>query len=193
MMYQRGVDMGSEFKAKGAHVILGPVSGPLGRVALGGRNWEGFSPDPYLTGVGMKETISGLQSVGVQACAKHYILNEQESQRNPSFPNGTMQYADNPEATIKSVSENADDRTIHELYLWPFADAVKAGVASIMCSYNRINGTYACQNSKILNGLLKEELGFQGYVMSDWGTNNPPTDAGLVTRVHPLRFHPTNI
>ena len=67
MMYQRGVDMGSEFKAKGAHVILGPVSGPLGRVALGGRNWEGFSPDPYLTGVGMKETISGLQSVGVQA------------------------------------------------------------------------------------------------------------------------------
>jgi beta-glucosidase len=174
MMYQRGVQMGSEFKAKGAHVILGPVSGPLGRVALGGRNWEGFSPDPYLTGVGMKETITGLQSVGLQACAKHFILNEQESQRNPSFPNGTMQYSDPPEATIKSVSENADDRTTHELYLWPFADAVKAGVASVMCSYNRINGTYGCQNSKTLNGLLKDELGFQGYVMSDWGTNNSP-------------------
>jgi beta-glucosidase len=58
---------------------------------------------------------------------------------------------------------------MHELYLWPFADAVRAGVASIMCSYNRINGTYACENSKSLNGLLKEELGFQGYVMSDWG------------------------
>lgn len=54
MMYQRGVEMGAEFKAKGAHVILGPVSGPSGRVALGGRNWEGFSPDPYLTGIGMK-------------------------------------------------------------------------------------------------------------------------------------------
>jgi beta-glucosidase-like glycosyl hydrolase len=81
--------MGSEFKAKGAHVILGPVSGPLGRVALGGRNWEGFSPDPYLTGVGMSQTISGLQSVGLQSCAKHFILNEQETQRNPSFPNGT--------------------------------------------------------------------------------------------------------
>lgn len=170
MIYQRGVEMGSEFKAKGAHIILGPVSGPLGRVALGGRNWEGFSPDPYLTGVGMRETISGLQSVGLQACAKHYILNEQESQRNPSFPNGTMQYSDPPEATIKSVSENADDRTMHEIYLWPFADAVKAGVSSVMCSYNRINGTYGCQNSKTLNGLLKEELGFQGYVVSDWGT-----------------------
>lgn len=58
---------------------------------------------------------------------------------------------------------------MHELYMWPFANAVRAGVASIMCSYNRINGTYACENSKALNGYLKEELGFQGYVMSDWG------------------------
>ncbi|CAK7200600.1 hypothetical protein SEUCBS139899_003298 [Sporothrix eucalyptigena] len=57
---------------------------------------------------------------------------------------------------------------MHELYLWPFADSVKAGVASVMCSYNRVNGTYACENSKTLNGLLKQELGFQGYVMSDW-------------------------
>ena len=58
---------------------------------------------------------------------------------------------------------------MHEIYLWPFADAVKAGVSAVMCSYNRINGTYACENSKTLNGLLKDELGFQGYVMSDWG------------------------
>ena len=58
---------------------------------------------------------------------------------------------------------------MHELYLWPFANAVHAGVASVMCAYNRLNGTYACENSKSLNGLLKEELGFQGYVMSDWG------------------------
>jgi beta-glucosidase len=170
MMYKRGVEMGSEFKAKGAHVILAPSCGPLGRSALGGRNWEGFSPDPYLTGIAMKETISGLQSNGLQTCAKHLILNEQESQRNPSFPNGTMQFADHPEATIKAVSENADDRTTHEIYLWPFADAVKAGVSSVMCGYNRVNQTFACQNSKILNGLLKDELGFQGYVMSDWGT-----------------------
>jgi len=129
---------------------------------LGGRNWEGFSPDPYLTGVAMEETILGLQSNGLQATAKHFIGNEQETQRNPT-------YAANGSVIQESVSANIDDRTIHELYLWPFANAVRAGVASVMCSYNRINGTYACENSKALNGLLKEELGFQGYVMSDWG------------------------
>lgn len=57
---------------------------------------------------------------------------------------------------------------MHEIYLWPFQDAVRAGTVSVMCSYNRLNNSYACQNSKLLNGLLKDELGFQGYVMSDW-------------------------
>ncbi|KAJ4370295.1 hypothetical protein N0V86_009032, partial [Didymella sp. IMI 355093] len=85
--------------------------------------------------------------------------NEQETQRNPSTVNGT---------TIEAISSNIDDKTMHETYLWPFANAVRAGTASIMCSYNRINGSYGCQNSKTLNGLLKDELGFQGYVMSDW-------------------------
>jgi len=158
LIYQRGLYMGEEFRGKGAHVALGPVAGPLGRNALGGRNWEGFSPDPYLTGVAMERTITAMQSTGLQACAKHFIANEQETQRNPSpGSNGT---------TIESVSSNLDDRTMHELYLWPFADAVRAGVASVMCSYNRINGSYGCQNSKNINGLLKGELGFQGYVMS---------------------------
>jgi beta-glucosidase len=71
---------------------------------------------------------------------------------------------------------------MHELYLWPFANAVHAGTASIMCSYNRLNGSYGCQNSKTLNGLLKEELGFQGYVMSDWSATHsgvPAIEAGL--------------
>ncbi|TVY54109.1 putative beta-glucosidase G [Lachnellula cervina] len=158
----RGVAMGAEFRGKGAHVALGPVAGPLGRSAYAGRNWEGFSPDPYLTGVAMEETILGIQSNGVQASAKHFIAYEQETQRNPT-------YDDNGVLIQESVSSNLDDRTLHELYLWPFANAVKAGVASVMCSYNRINGTYACENSKSLNGLLKEELGFQGYVVSDWG------------------------
>ncbi|KAF2770508.1 hypothetical protein EJ03DRAFT_360520 [Teratosphaeria nubilosa] len=161
---QRGVDMGAEFKGKGAHVALGPVAGPLGRSGLGGRNWEGFSPDPYLTGKLFADTIEGMQSAGVQACAKHYIGNEQETQRNPSTSsNGT---------TIEAVSSNVNDRTMHEVYLWSFAEAVKVGTASIMCSYNRINGSYACQNSKILNGLLKDELGFQNYVLSDWGATH---------------------
>lgn len=68
----------------------------------------------------------------------------------------------------ESISSNIDDKTMHELYLWPFADAVRAGVGSVMCSYQQINNSYACQNSKTLNGLLKGELGFQGFVMTDW-------------------------
>lgn len=141
-----------------------PVAGPLGRSAYAGRNWEGFSPDPYLTGVAMEETIEGVQANGVQACAKHWVAYEQETQRNPNFRD-TLGL----DIIQESVSSNLDDRTMHELYMWPFANAVRAGVASVMCSYNRVNGTYACENSKMTNGLLKEELGFQGYVMSDWG------------------------
>lgn len=141
--------------------MLGPVAGPLGRTPWGGRNWEGFGADPYLSGIANAETVRGIQDAGVQATTKHYIGNEQETQRNPSTADdGT---------TIESVSTNIDDRTMHELYVFPFADAVRAGSASIMCSYNRLNGSYGCQNSKMLNGVLKEELGFQGYVMSDWG------------------------
>ncbi|OGM49505.1 beta-glucosidase G [Aspergillus bombycis] len=165
ILYERGVAMGEEFKGKGAHVALGPVAGPLGRSGYGGRNWEGFAADPYLTGVAMELTIQGYQDVGVQACAKHFIGNEQETQRNPNYnPNGTL-----TDVIQEAVSSNIDDRTMHELYLWPFANAARAKVASVMCAYQRLNGSYACQNSKVLNGLLKEELGFQGYVQSDWG------------------------
>ncbi|KAB2576426.1 putative beta-glucosidase G [Lasiodiplodia theobromae] len=157
IFYQRGVAIGEEFRGKGAHVYLGPVAGPLGRHPLGGRNWEGFSPDPYLTGVAMSGTIKGVQQTGVQACAKHFIGNEQETRRSSE-----------DDGSVEAFSANIDDRTLHELYLWPFADSVKAGVASFMCSYSRLNQTYACENSKILNGVLKTELGFQGHVMSDW-------------------------
>lgn len=68
----------------------------------------------------------------------------------------------------ETLSSNIDDKTMHELYLWPFVDAVRAGVGSVMCSYQQINNSYGCQNSKVLNDLLKNELGFQGFVMSDW-------------------------
>jgi beta-glucosidase-like glycosyl hydrolase len=111
----------------------------------------GFSPDPVLTGVGMKETIQGIQDSGVIACAKHFIGNEQEHFRQASAP--TTQYA---------ISANIDDKTMHELYLWPFADAVKAGVGAVMCSYNQVNNSYASQNAYTLNYLLKNELDFQG-------------------------------
>lgn len=108
----------------------------------------------------METTIHGLQDAGVQATAKHYIGNEQETQRNPNYN------YDAPLNTVyqEAISSNIDDRTVHELYLWPFANSVKAGASSFMCAYQRLNGSYACENSKAQNGLLKEELGFQGYV-----------------------------
>ncbi|KAF2181119.1 glycoside hydrolase family 3 protein [Zopfia rhizophila CBS 207.26] len=165
ILHERGVAMGKEFRAKGAHIALTPVGGPMGRSAYSGRNWEGFSPDPYLTGVAMSLSIEGIQSTGVQATAKHYILNEQETQRNPTYnPNGTI-----TDVIQEAISANVDDRTLHELYLWPFANAVHSKVSSVMCAYQRVNGSYACENSKLQNGILKGELGFQGYIMSDWG------------------------
>ncbi|KAI1332325.1 beta-glucosidase 1 [Xylariaceae sp. FL0255] len=163
LMRERGQFMGEEFKGCGIHVQLGPVSGPLGKNAAGGRNWEGFGADPYLQGVGQSETVQGIQSAGVQSVAKHYILNEQELNRD-------------------TISSTVDDRTMHELYLWPFADAVHANVASVMCSYNKVNGSWACENPATINGLLKEQLGFQGYVMSDWDaqhTTSGSANAGL--------------
>ncbi|KAI1413972.1 glycoside hydrolase family 3 protein [Hypoxylon sp. FL1857] len=153
LMRERGQFMAEETKGCGVHVLLGPVAGPLGKNPAGGRNWEGFGADPYLQGIAMAETIEGMQSVGVQANAKHYILNEQELNR-------------------ETMSSNIDDRTIHELYLWPFADAVHANVASVMCSYNKINGTWACENPYALDTLLKKQLGFQGYVMTDWNAQH---------------------
>ena len=98
--------MGMEHKLKGVDVQLGPVVGPLGRSPEGGRNWEGFSPDPVLSGIAVAETIQGIQSSGVMACTKHYILNEQEH-----FRQGGPGLAD-------AISSNIDDTTMHELYLW---------------------------------------------------------------------------
>ncbi|KAJ9622322.1 hypothetical protein H2203_006540 [Taxawa tesnikishii (nom. ined.)] len=163
LAYARGAAMGAEHRGKGVDVQLGPVAGPLGRAPEAGRNWEGFSPDPYLTGILFAESVQGIQSAGVMACAKHYIAYEQDHFR---LRTDSVGYGFNN--VTNSVSSNVDDKTMHELYLWPFANAIKAGAASIMCSYNQINNSYACQNSWTLNYLLKGELGFQGFVMSDW-------------------------
>ncbi|KAJ5678955.1 hypothetical protein N7462_007199 [Penicillium macrosclerotiorum] len=166
LAYQRGVAMGEEHRDKGVDVQLGPVAGPLGKYPDSGRVWEGFAPDPVLTGVMMAETIKGIQDAGVIACAKHYIGNEQEHFRQAGEAQG---YGYN---ITESVSSNIDDKTMHELYLWPFVDSVRAGVGSVMCSYNQINNSYGCSNSYTLNKLLKGELGFQGFVMSDWGAHH---------------------
>lgn len=85
LMYNRGVAMAEEHKGKGVDIQLGPVAGPIGRSPAAGRNWEGFSPDPVLTGIGMAETIKGMQDTGVMATAKHFLGNEQ-GMLNHSLP-----------------------------------------------------------------------------------------------------------
>ncbi|CAO3636445.1 unnamed protein product [Cunninghamella echinulata] len=145
---QRGIYMGKEYRGKGVHVQLGPGMNYM-RSPHGGRGWESFGEDPYLSGVAAVETIKGVQSQGVISTAKHYILNDQELNRH-------------------TQSSDVDDRTLHEIYLWPFARSIEAGVGAVMCSYNRVNGTHACEDDHTLNTILKGELNFKGFVMSDW-------------------------
>lgn len=144
----RGVAIGREHLGKGVNVALTPMVN-LGRLANGGRNWEGFGADPFLVSAAAYETILGVQSAGVQAVAKSFINNEQQTQRN-------------------DYNSYVDDRTQHEIYAAPFLRSVMAGVASVMCASNLVNGTYACENSQLLNHMLKTEFDFRGYVMSDW-------------------------
>ncbi|KAK3990968.1 family 3 putative glycoside hydrolase [Cladorrhinum sp. PSN332] len=160
LLRARGRALGEEFKGKGVDVMLGPAAGPLGRAPKGGRNWEGFGSDPYLAGVGMEQTIRGIQESGVIAVAKHFVGNEQEHFRG-------------------SVDVRMDDRVMHEVYLWPFADSVRAGVGGVMCSYNKVNGSWACENEWVQNYLLKGELGFKGFVVSDWGAQHTSLGSAL--------------
>ncbi|GAQ03279.1 probable beta-glucosidase F [Aspergillus lentulus] len=155
LMYDRGVELGEEFRGKGINVLLGPSVGPIGRKPRGGRNWEGFGADPSLQAIGGAQTIKGIQSRGVIATIKHYIGNEQEMYRMSNIGQ-------------RAYSSNIDDRTLHELYLWPFAEGVRAGVGAVMTAYNEVNSSACSQNSKLLNEILKDELGFQGFVMTDW-------------------------
>ena len=122
----------------------------LARVPQGGRNFEYFGEDPFLTGTMAVAEIRAMQQHGVIAMAKHFIANEQETNR---------------------TTENAivDDRVLHELYLLPFEMAVRDGkVASVMCSYNRVNGAYMCENPQLLTEVLRRQWGFDGYVQSDF-------------------------
>ncbi|KAJ7033558.1 glycoside hydrolase family 3 protein [Mycena alexandri] len=153
LMQARGVAMAEEFRAKGVHVLLGPAM-DLMRNPKAGRAWESFGPDPYLNGEGAFSTITGIQSVGVQACAKHLVANNQEHWRY-------------------GLSALVDDRTMHEMYFYPFLRSIEAGVTSIMCSYNQLNGTSSCHNAGLLGPTgLVHSAGFQGYVVSDWGATH---------------------
>ncbi|KAI9286528.1 beta-glucosidase [Umbelopsis sp. AD052] len=173
LIYERAKTLGEEFRAKGVNVALTPMMN-LMRSPYAGRNWEGAGEDPFLVGVVASLTVKGIQENGVIATAKHFAGNEQETNRN-------------------SYSSYISDRAMHELYMWPFRESVEAGVGSIMCSYNKVNGTYACENDKLINGLLKGELGFRGFVQSDWSATMstlPSANGGLdMTMPGDIQFH----
>ena len=145
---QFGSLLGMEARGKGVSVLLGPMMNDA-RVYEDGRNFEGSGEDMRLSGAMAAAEIQGIQSQGVIATAKHFVCNDQETQR-------TMMSAD------------ADERTRQEAYYPAFRASVLAGVGAVMASYNRVNSRYACE-SEFLNATLKKSWGFNGFVMSDWG------------------------
>ena len=145
---QFGSMMGAEAWGKGVNVLLAPMMNDA-RVYEDGRNFEGSGEDMRLSGAMSAAEIQGIQSQGVIATAKHFICNDQETQR-------------------QLMSADVDERTRQEVYYPAFRASVRAGVGAVMASYNRVNSRYACE-SEALNSTLKKLWGFNGFVMSDWG------------------------
>lgn len=153
LVYRVGEALGEECRAEKVGVILGPGIN-IKRSPLCGRNFEYFSEDPYLSGELAKSHINGVQSKGIGTSLKHYSVNNQETRR----------------MTIDVV---VDERALREIYLPGYEIAVKeAQPWTVMCSYNRINGTYACEHADLMTKILKEEWGHEGLVVTDWGAMN---------------------
>lgn len=153
LLRKMGETLGKECQAEDVSVILGPAVN-IKRSPLCGRNFEYFSEDPYLAAEMAAAHIKGVQSQNVGTSLKHFAANNQEYRR-------------------MSCSSEIDERTLREIYLAAFETAVKEGKPkTVMCSYNRINGEFASENHKLLTEILREEWGFDGYVMSDWGAVN---------------------
>jgi beta-glucosidase len=152
-----GTALGKEAAANDVHVVLGPGLN-IKRSPLCGRNFEYFSEDPYLAGKMASAYTKGIQSNGVAACPKHFAVNSQELRR-------------------MAMDSVVDERTMREIYLTGFEMAVKEGHAqSIMSAYNMVNGTYANENHHLLSDILRDEWGFDGYVVTDWGADNDHTE-----------------
>ncbi|KAI9042139.1 uncharacterized protein KD926_006058 [Aspergillus affinis] len=147
-----GTVLGAETKGKKAHILLAPTMN-LSRSPLGGRNFENFGEDPFLTGVMAMHYIQGIQSQGVGACMKHFVANDQETRRF-------------------NMDEQIDERTLREVYLKPFYMALKADPWAAMTSYPKINGEHADTSRHLVYEILRKEWGFQNMVMSDWGGLN---------------------
>ncbi|MCC3374466.1 glycoside hydrolase family 3 C-terminal domain-containing protein [Cohnella sp. REN36] len=163
LIRQVGIALGEECQAEEVAVLLGPGAN-IKRSPLCGRNFEYFSEDPYLSSELAAAHIEGVQSQGVGTSLKHFAANNQEHRR----------------MTGDSV---VDERTLREIYLASFEGAVKkAQPWTVMCSYNKVNGTFASENPKLLTDILKDEWGHEGFVVSDWGAVNERADglaAGL--------------
>jgi beta-glucosidase len=143
-----GIVIGREDRALGIDVSLQPFVN-IDRDLEFGRGYNTFGEDPFLTSqMGVAE-VKGIQSQHVMAQIKHFVG-----------------YDSNGSSTV------IDDQTLHEIYVAPFDAAIKAGVSSIMCSYNRLNGTFACGNESTLTRILRDEIGFKGFVTSDWGATH---------------------
>ncbi|MFG1498127.1 glycoside hydrolase family 3 C-terminal domain-containing protein [Saccharospirillum sp. HFRX-1] len=149
LMNQAAAAIGDECQALGVSVLLGPgLNGK--RTPLGGRNFEYFSEDPFHTGAMAAAFVNGLQSKGVGACIKHFAGNEQETRRF-------------------LINAEIDERTLQELYVEPFAKAIReANPWTVMGAYNGVNGPHACQSPDLLQRILRDQLGYEGLVMSDW-------------------------
>jgi beta-glucosidase len=151
LVMQMGIALAEECIALNVDVLLGPGIN-MKRSPLGGRNFEYFSEDPYLAGEMAASFINGVQSKGVGTSLKHYAVNNQEFQRF-------------------SISAEVDERTLREIYLPAFEKAVKqAQPWTVMCCYNKVNGVYGSENYHLLTEILKNEWGFEGLVVSDWGS-----------------------
>lgn len=150
LLHMVGAAIGTECIALDVDVVLGPGVN-IKRSPLGGRSFEYFSEDPYLAGELAASFINGVQSKGVGTSLKHFTANNQEFERF-------------------SISAEIDERTLREIYLVAFEKAVKqAAPWTVMCAYNKVNGTLASQHDYLLNQILKDEWGFEGFVVSDWG------------------------
>ena len=145
-----GVALGEEAQAKDVDVLLGPTIN-IHRHPLGGRHFESFSEDPFLTGKIATNYVQGVQSKNVAACLKHFVGNDTEYERH-------------------SISSNIDAQTLREIYLLPFEMGIKDGNAKVvMSAYNKLNNIFCSSHQELLIKILKEEWGFDGYVVSDWG------------------------
>ena len=164
-----GATIGQEARAKGNLGLLAPTVNMM-RTPMAGRVFEGFGEDPFLVARTTVRWIQGAQAQGVYATVKHYAANNQEGYD----PSGLATQANLPLGLGKMGTRYlqdsvVDDRTLREIYLPQFEAAVKdAGVGAVMCSYNRVNGPWACASPVLLNSILKKEWGFKGMVMSDW-------------------------